>query len=558
MKCILLFLSTFFIINNALAQPKGFQNTGFFADEIKQVCNGAAALSDDEVINLITTICEKTNNKNRFIIAPCTQVPNCYATVHNNRPYILYNTQFLATVKGLQFTNAKLPDGVVDWKVMTLLAHEIGHHIYMHLTNPDPNMNDREMELEADEFAGYAIYMLGGSLAQAQSVMYGSNISEKDSYTHPGRSKRIDAIAKGYNRGQSMFPKITEKILPVITESDAEVETELKAAEANYNKDDYAAAFPVYYKYSGHKLFTARQMLHIGWMYDNGKGTTVNYERAYEWYKKSAALGDAIAMNNIGVMYEFGNGVTQNYNTAVSWFQKGADAGAALPQLNLAEMYYYGKGVSKNSSTAFSLFKQSAQAGNSEAMLYVGDFYKLGISTTVDYSQAMQWYNKAINAGEPAGYWKVGIMYENGFGVTKDYVTAAAKYKQAADAGNDWGRTSLGHLHVNGNGVTKNYSTAADLYRKAAANGHSEAQANLGYLYLNGYGVPQDYSTAVKFFKQSAEQGHSLGQSNLGFMYEKGYGVDKDLDKAIGLYKKSAALGDSYAQDACKRLGITW
>jgi hypothetical protein len=88
-----------------------------------------------------------------------------------------------------------------NWESLTILAHELGHHFNNHLNNPPPGATPQQLELEADEFAGSTIYMLGGSLIQSQSAFKSESVSE--SYTHPGRMARLAAVAKGWNDAKS-------------------------------------------------------------------------------------------------------------------------------------------------------------------------------------------------------------------------------------------------------------------------------------------------------------------------------------------------------------------
>jgi len=54
----------------------------------------------------------------------------------------------------------------------------------------------------------------------------------------------------------------------------------------------------------------------------SGKGTTQDFEKAFEWYSKAAELGDVRAHFNIGIMYDDGQGVPQDYNQALVWYKK--------------------------------------------------------------------------------------------------------------------------------------------------------------------------------------------------------------------------------------------
>jgi len=167
------------------------------------------AFSDNDVNRLITEILSISNLKNRFIIISCPSISNCQAIYYEGKPYILYNSAFLEGVKSLSFSEKSIVTTDKNWQALTTLAHELGHHFNNHLNNPPPGVSGPALELEADEYAGFVIYMLGGTLAQAQAVFNSSE--ERPTYTHPGRKERFDAIAKGYNDAARKYPKNKSK-----------------------------------------------------------------------------------------------------------------------------------------------------------------------------------------------------------------------------------------------------------------------------------------------------------------------------------------------------------
>jgi len=162
-----------------------------------------AAFTDEKVNQLIVEILNVSNLKNRFIIMPCSGISNCQAIYYEGKPYILYNAAFLNEIKGLSFSEKDLVVSERNWESLTILAHELGHHFNNHLNNPPPGATAQQLELEADEFAGSTIYMLGGSLIQSQSAFKSESVSE--SYTHPGRMARLAAVAKGWNDASLRF-----------------------------------------------------------------------------------------------------------------------------------------------------------------------------------------------------------------------------------------------------------------------------------------------------------------------------------------------------------------
>ena len=114
-------------------------------------------------------------------------IENAVATIINNKRYILYDPKLLS------YSDRQSGD---YWSSMSILAHEIGHHLSGHtITNKGSNPPD---ELEADKFSGFVLYKLGASLEQATAAMQNLG-SENDSYSHPSKYKRIQLISKGWN-----------------------------------------------------------------------------------------------------------------------------------------------------------------------------------------------------------------------------------------------------------------------------------------------------------------------------------------------------------------------
>lgn len=98
---------------------------------------------------------------------------------------ILYNPQWMEGLKATLGT---------DWSDISIMAHEIGHHLSGHM---DPAYANHQAELEADKFSGFILNRLGATLEQAQLAM--AMVSDEEgSETHPGRALRVREIAGGW------------------------------------------------------------------------------------------------------------------------------------------------------------------------------------------------------------------------------------------------------------------------------------------------------------------------------------------------------------------------
>lgn len=180
----------------------------FYGDSIPaaELCpTSEEAFTDMKVNKLIDDILSIYNLKNRFITIPCASIPNCQAVYFEAKPYILYNSLFLEEVKRLNFSEKEIVTNDRNWEVLTILAHELGHHFYNQLNSPPPAASNQSLELEADEYAGMVIYVLGGNLSQAQLAY--RNLAENPTYTHPGKNDPFDAIIRGLKNGDSRSTK---------------------------------------------------------------------------------------------------------------------------------------------------------------------------------------------------------------------------------------------------------------------------------------------------------------------------------------------------------------
>lgn len=114
-------------------------------------------------------------------------VPNAAAVMLNGKRFILYNPQFMDKINSASGTN---------WAAVSILAHEIGHHLNGHTLD---NVGSRpQTELDADEFSGFVLHKMGACLTDAQAVMALIS-SPNGTKSHPPKRDRLAYIATGWN-----------------------------------------------------------------------------------------------------------------------------------------------------------------------------------------------------------------------------------------------------------------------------------------------------------------------------------------------------------------------
>ena len=110
-----------------------------------------------------------------------------YAVIRKDQRFIVYDKDFIFNEK----------DGV-SWHSLSVLAHEIGHHV-----NGDTAINQRSShseELSADYLSGFLMYQFGASLKAALAWTHG--LSKKGSESHPPRAQRQQAVEQGWNEAK--------------------------------------------------------------------------------------------------------------------------------------------------------------------------------------------------------------------------------------------------------------------------------------------------------------------------------------------------------------------
>ena len=176
----------------------------------------------------------------------------------------------------------------------------------------------------------------------------------------------------------------------------------------------------------------------VGIAYDEGNKemkVSIDHRKAFGWYLKAATQGNAEGQYCVATMYEDGKGTTQNYQYAIEWYKKAANQGYAMAQTKLGLMYELGKGVEQSYVKALEWYKKAAEQNESNAQFYIASLYADGNGVDKNLKSAYKWYKKAARGGNMYAMYCLGMMYENGDGIHIDYEESLKWYKCAADAG---------------------------------------------------------------------------------------------------------------------------
>ncbi len=138
--------------------------------------------SSEEAEELVADIMSTVGLVPRFKIS-AGNVPNAAAVIDGENRLIFYSESWVQKT----MRNNR-------WAAVSLMAHEIAHHLNGHTLTADGSRPPTE--LEADLFSGFAVGKLGGSLSDAQWLF--EQLGENGSDTHPPRSARLEAVAVGW------------------------------------------------------------------------------------------------------------------------------------------------------------------------------------------------------------------------------------------------------------------------------------------------------------------------------------------------------------------------
>lgn len=141
--------------------------------------------SKKEAKDAVANIVKYTGLTQNFQIVANTGIPTAIAYNRKKQRYIAYNPQFMLRVKDRTKS---------DWGAISVLAHEIGHHLSGHTLIT--RRRDPKEELEADRFSGFILYKMGATLEEAKSCA--SLVELNATETHPPKTERLIAITLGW------------------------------------------------------------------------------------------------------------------------------------------------------------------------------------------------------------------------------------------------------------------------------------------------------------------------------------------------------------------------
>ncbi len=515
-------------------------------EEVNNACSQLGFAGDEDAEIAVDRILDQIGLYRNFTIQECPNINNAIAKNieispgHKER-YILYDASFFKNMD--EKANS-------DWAAISILAHEIGHHLNGHALNNEGS--NHPWELEADYFSGISLAKMGASLEEAQSAIQSLRY-EKATRTHPAKADRLNEIERGWNKGKG-------KTITQNTEEEKKEKAEELYRKGELAFQDYKFTEAKTYFEKAKDLGNVDAYYYLSNMYYLGFGATIDAKKAYSLAKTGYELGSIPATYQLGKYLSNGIGVEKNKEDATRLFQKNFQVNWFKDQFKnnntpfhaytLGYMYGQGYGgVEKDDEVAINWYKQAASQGDLVAQNNLGLWFKNGRNVDQDMNKAEAWFQNAANQNFSHAQFNLGLMYYKGQGFAQDYVKAEQWYRKAAENGHGSAQFSLGIMYDKGNGLEQDYTQAVYWYRKAAENGSEGAQNNLGNKYYYGQGITQSYEEARYRYQNAADKGQVNAQFSLGRLYYVGNGVTKNYSEALNWFRKSANQENASAQN---------
>ena len=201
-------LSTFVFLANAQEEKVKSFGYNYYGQKIneKAFCSQFSFRSKEVAEKAVDEIVRRSGLNRNFYVMECPNTDNCFAAIQGQTRLIVYDGSFMKKANDLSKS---------DWGALSILAHEIGHHLQGHTIIEGGS--DPVKELEADEFSGFVMYQMGASLKEAQAAI-SKLTSDYDGGSHPARPKRLAAIKKGFDNAQELYPNIKKNDGSIVTQ----------------------------------------------------------------------------------------------------------------------------------------------------------------------------------------------------------------------------------------------------------------------------------------------------------------------------------------------------
>jgi TPR repeat protein len=277
----------------------------------------------------------------------------------------------------------------------------------------------------------------------------------------------------------------------------------------------------------------APSMVQLGYLLRSDDDDPAGAEKAVEWFRKAADLGDPEGQGASGNAYYKGLGVEKDFTEAARWMEKAARQGLPRAQSSLASYFHLGTGRPKDLVQAYAWAKISRKNGDDEgtkifaslAMVMTPEQIKAGDSRAAEIQLS------SIQ-GAPGGMLPKPADDEESAPSTR-----LAQLRKVADEGGTPAIVNAAVLLMHSAKTDEELSAVRISLEKAPDD--PEALYYLGEFYrLGKSGGVEATSAALSYYQKAAEKGEDIREDEwkspptLKLRIEPRSGASKDFARA--------------------------
>lgn len=280
----------------------------------------------------------------------------------------------------------------------------------------------------------------------------------------------------------------------------------------------------------------------LGDVYYYGRdGVAKDLQRALELYEKGRVAGNWNCANMVGWMCENGEGTSADLERALACYRESAENGVEQGEKNLRSLCdRLGRWVN---------VMDRAVAGDVKAQYELADAYDSGENgLDQNYGAAFKWFERAAAQDDIHAIYRLGLMLWDGCGCVRARTRAVDLWERCAAAGDADALNELGGF-VYKDPEFLDPVRAIDCLQAAVDKGNVDATMNLAYEYYSGETVERDLKKAFELYMKAAEKEQIDAVRNIGHMYENGEGTPVNLAEAERWYRRAADMGDERSME---------
>ena len=284
----------------------------------------------------------------------------------------------------------------------------------------------------------------------------------------------------------------------------------------------------------------------IGKMYCYGSGTEQNYQKAFEWFKRSAKQKNKFAQFSLANLYYYGSGVEKDLSQAFLWYQRASSQGQPYAAYSIAQMYRYGEYVTKDNDTAQRYYKQALSGflkienddmANDDLFYKLGQMFKLGLGTDSDVTKAIEYFKRSAEMNNKNGLFEYGKALLTGEHIPQDTDSAVKLIEKAVKLKNSNAKRFLALEYISGEHLEQDIEKGIALLTECADSGDVIASYRLGKIYLQGEIMPQNLDKAEKYLLLTEDSEYTQYALAKLYLQEEKY----DIQKAVNFFENCAA-----------------